>query len=470
MPNSNSTGAHVDSVPEHIRQTFTREPADRRVIVVDGYGIKLTTKRGELVIEDGIGTARRVRVVPRVTNVQRVIILAPNGYITLGASEWCAATGVQLLQLTRDGSAVMAGSQERTADVTLIRAQSSTTADTSLAIVKALLTVKLEKQAKVLCDVLGASLAASRTERELARVGDATTIDAARRAEARGAATYWGSWQGRAEPRFARGVQAPDHWRAFDGGRNGLIRDSKRHASNPVNALLNFAYSLAYAESRLVCLASGLDPRLGYLHSDANAASGYRDSLALDIMETVRPDVDRYILDLLNSRVFDGKAFTEANGRGDVPAGTCRILAPLTHELAESVMGIVREPLQETAETVRAMLLGKKTARRAPVRVKRQTRDTDMRFVAELVPDDLWEKVRPLIPVRQGTTGPRPVDDRVCLALILMHFRDGVPWKRLPVSRCGTSEGSVRHRLRLWEAEGAWDAIAQAAGFSVANR
>jgi CRISPR-associated protein Cas1 len=460
-----------DSMPGHIKATFTREPADRRVLVADGYGIVLKVEHGQLVVQDGLGTARRERVLSRAgCPVERVVIVAPNGMVTLSAFEWLTSCGIQIMQLTRDGNIVLTGSEQRTADVTLIRTQAATPAETSLAIVKTLLTVKLEKQTKVLFDVLGANMAASRTERELGRISEAVTLDDTRRCEARAAATYWGSHQGRAEPRFARGVRVPDHWRTFGGARNGLIRDSKRHASNPVNALLNFTYSLAYAEARLACIAAGLDPRLGYLHSDANAASGYRDSLALDIMETVRPDVDRYILDLLHSRVFDGKAFTEANGRGDVPAGTCRILAPLTHELAESVMGIVREPLQDAAETVRAMLLGKQTARRAPVRVKRQARDTDMRFVAEVVPDDLWEKVSPLIPVRQGTTGPRPVDDRVCLALMIMHFRDGVAWKRLPVSRCGTSEGSVRHRLRLWESEGAWDAIAQVAGFSVANR
>ena len=62
------------------------------------------------------------------------------------------------------------------------------------------------------------------------------------------------------------------------------------------------------------------------LHADQKA----RDSLALDLMEAVRPEVDAYVLDLLAGRTFSAKDFVETR------KGVCRVLAPLTHTLAET--------------------------------------------------------------------------------------------------------------------------------------
>jgi CRISPR-associated endonuclease Cas1 len=78
-------------------------------------------------------------------------------------------------------------------------------------------------------------------------------------------------------------------------------------AANPANAILNYLYALLEAECRIACLAIGLDPGLGIVHADQRS----RDSLALDIMEAVRPDVDAYVLDLLASRVFAARDFHE---------------------------------------------------------------------------------------------------------------------------------------------------------------
>jgi ribosomal protein L37E len=53
-----------------------------------------------------------------------------------------------------------------------------------------------------------------------------------------------------------------------------------------------------------------------------------RDSLALDLLEPLRPLVERHILKLLASRHFTRADFHETR------QGACRLLPPLTHELA----------------------------------------------------------------------------------------------------------------------------------------
>ena len=63
------------------------------------------------------------------------------------------------------------------------------------------------------------------------------------------------------------------------------------------------------------------------MHLDARD----RDSMALDLMEPVRPAVEAWTLELLGRRTFKRSDFTETAD------GHVRILAPLTHELADTM-------------------------------------------------------------------------------------------------------------------------------------
>jgi hypothetical protein len=82
-------------------------------------------------------------------------------------------------------------------------------------------------------------------------------------------------------------------------------------------------------EATIAARIFGLDPGLGVLHADQNN----RDSLAADLMEPIRPLVDRYLLELVASRTFAARDFYETR------QGVCRIVAPLTHELAQTASG-----------------------------------------------------------------------------------------------------------------------------------
>lgn len=106
--------------------------------------------------------------------------------------------------------------------------------------------------------------------------------------------------------------------------RASLITGNPRSASDPLNAILNYLYAILEAESRVALLAVGLDPGLGILHTDQRA----RDSLALDLMETVRPHVDKFALDLAATRVFGLADLHETQ------TGQCRLLPRLARELA----------------------------------------------------------------------------------------------------------------------------------------
>ncbi len=91
--------------------------------------------------------------------------------------------------------------------------------------------------------------------------------------------------------------------------------------------------------------ALGLDPGLGFMHMDTPA----RDSLACDLMETVRPQVDAYVLDWVSREPLRREWFFEK------PDGNCRLTAALSVRLAETarIWGRAVAPVAEwTAHTL----------------------------------------------------------------------------------------------------------------------
>jgi len=86
----------------------------------------------------------------------------------------------------------------------------------------------------------------------------------------------------------------------------------RRPPTDPVNALLSFAYTLITHECSSALQGVGLDPYVGLLHQDRPG----RVSLALDLLEEFRaPWADRFVLTLINRKQIQLNDFiTEASG------------------------------------------------------------------------------------------------------------------------------------------------------------
>jgi hypothetical protein len=137
----------------------------------------------------------------------------------------------------------------------------------------------------------------------------------------------------------------PAHWPSF-GSRMSPLTSASRKAANPANALLNYLYALLEVECRVAALTLGLDPGLGILHADQEG----RDSLALDLIEPVRPVADRLLLDLIASRTFSAREFFETR------TGDCRLVAPLPERLL-ALMPELRAAVAPVAEDVAQQLV-----------------------------------------------------------------------------------------------------------------
>jgi CRISPR-associated protein Cas1 len=88
---------------------------------------------------------------------------------------------------------------------------------------------------------------------------------------------------------------------------------SKRGAVDPINALLNFGYTLLTRELEGLIEAAGLDPTVGFYHLPDND----RPSLACDWVEDFRhPVVDRLVLRLVNRGTITAEDFKMHEERG----------------------------------------------------------------------------------------------------------------------------------------------------------
>lgn len=132
--------------------------------------------------------------------------------------------------------------------------------------------------------------------------------------------------------------------------RQSFVSGTNRHATHPLNAMLNYAYGVRESQVRIATVAAGLDPTMGYLH----ARRPGRVALVYDLMEPLRPQVDRQVLDFVQERTFYPRDFVMTE------RGVCRLhpqLARTVTGLAVSevaVKEVVTATVQNLAEAVSA--------------------------------------------------------------------------------------------------------------------
>jgi len=212
-----------------------------------------------------------------------------------------------------------------------------------------LVAAKMRRQHALLDRLPGGDAVREEMRDRLEELAEVTTFAELRRTEGLAARAYWTAWQAMPiQIRRADLRRCPAHWTRFE-GRTSPFPGSKspRRAVNPANAILNYLYALLEAEARIAALAVGLDPMVGLLHTDHTS----RDSLALDLMEPVRPSVDAWAIDLFTKHVLGWSELFETG------EGQCRLLPPLTHILSHTVPRWARAVLpvaQHVAKELRA--------------------------------------------------------------------------------------------------------------------
>jgi CRISP-associated protein Cas1 len=303
----------------------------RSALILTGHGILLRIDHGSLLVRDGFThypqLAREHRFFPGSRDLpSRIIIIDGSGGLSFDVMTWLGEQQIPLIRIDWKGNAqsVVGGGQFTNPERVAAQIEAKQNRRT-LGIATALIREKIENAITTLESVIPPSAA-----RELAVLKhrrDANELVAKPPkslatlfgVEGRTAQAYFAAWQ--SIPVKWKGLTRraiPDDWHRV-GQRQSLnatrVKGRNRHASHPVNAMLNYAYAILESQVRMQIVAEGLDPTIGYLHT----STPERQALVLDLMEPQRPLVDREVLEFVQAHTFHPADFTI---RSD---GACRI-------------------------------------------------------------------------------------------------------------------------------------------------
>ncbi len=91
----------------------------------------------------------------------------------------------------------------------------------------------------------------------------------------------------------------------------GFKKRNRRPPEDPVNAMLSLCYTLLHYEAVREIEVIGLDPTIGFYHQFEYG----RESLACDLVELYRTDVDRFVWQVFKERIFTLRDFSQDDER-----------------------------------------------------------------------------------------------------------------------------------------------------------
>jgi CRISPR-associated protein Cas1 len=249
--------------------------------------------------------------------IKRIIINGHSGNITVDALRWLSEVNqtergpvvdpIALIVLNENGEPVTTSARP-IRDAKLLRAQALVRdKPQGLEITKYLLRGKFAGHAN--------SLDGWDACPWLTELDGKKSIEGCANVEGREARAYWDAMKG-TSIQFDKPQKIPADWLSFKKResditpqvaeqRNVKAAKTKQHATNPINAMLNYGYGVMKGCARALCYQYGLEPCLGVHHSDSN----YVDGLVLDLVEPVRPLNDKFVRDLLATQTFSRANF-----------------------------------------------------------------------------------------------------------------------------------------------------------------
>lgn len=293
------------------------------VLPISGPGTRLWVENGELCIRGGVPDAwvqpvrpgKNPRYEPSLRLTRAVhgldaIVLTDFGYnLTSDAWEWCSEQDVALLSVSLQGNVVLnlvPGHVGRGVAARMCQYAIASSPELALAVARALVLEKLTRMTAAIPKLVGPrktrEAAIDSINAEAAAVTAAASLEALRLAEGRSTLAYFRSlaceigWSG---------AGVPVSWRRWDGVRTSAVGWGNRCATHPVNALLNFIYTLHAGRLERALVIEGLDPHVGFLH----AIRHRRASMAWDLLEMIRPSIDARALAWVRERRWRRRDF-----------------------------------------------------------------------------------------------------------------------------------------------------------------
>ena len=269
----------------------------------------------------------------------RIVVLDVDGSLSFDALSWLATHDVPLVNINWRGEVVNVISASGQIEIPE-RVKSQVMARNkdggfgiSLRLIKEKITNSVATLQHVFPKSAAIDFAVDKLEAELALLkrNPPSSVSQLMGVEGRVGYAYFNAW--RTLPIKWKGIDRhpiPDDWHQV-GRRSSKLGNKfhpNRNATHPVNAMLNYGYGILESRVRMQVIAAGLDPTTGYLHGKARGKHG----LVYDLMEPLRPIVDRIVLNFVQAYTFQRADFAL---RAD---GGCRLNPQMVRQLVKVVL------------------------------------------------------------------------------------------------------------------------------------
>jgi CRISPR-associated endonuclease Cas1 len=281
----------------------------------------------------------------------RIVLLDSDGSISFDVIRWLAEQQISLITINWQGEVINVIGGDTTGAIPGIRELQVIAANTEVGLQFA---IQIIHRKIAHSQVTLRSLPQTATcERALSKLDNALhelqtsshDFMALRLIEARATLAYFTVWQ--SMPLLWSGTArhpVPQEWLVV-GQRRTMLTGTNRNASHPMNAILNYAYGVLESQIRIAATSQGFDPSIGYLH----ASRPGRVALVYDLMEPLRPEVDRIVLQFIRKHKFTPNDFMLT------AKGVCRLHPQMARKVVS--MAVDDEKVHETVEWARSTFL-----------------------------------------------------------------------------------------------------------------
>lgn len=297
-------------------------------LILTGYNLTMKVDKGRLVIQDGFThfphkPDRYIFFKGSLGIPPRIVVVDGKGSITLDAMDWLAEQSVNLIRVKWNGeftSLITSCGQAADPDKLKWQMQARESEAEQLAFYLPLMTQKLINTFETLNGYLPESAARDRAIEKITgylcklRDDQPTKLKSLLGIEAQVASLYFTTWRTlELKWKITKRNPIPDEWRAFYSRKSLAVLNrggANISATHPVNAMLNYVYTVLLGKMQIQAIADGYDPMLGVIHTRRRSQYGpIRPGFAIDLMEPHRPVVDRAVLKLLREETFSGVDF-----------------------------------------------------------------------------------------------------------------------------------------------------------------
>jgi CRISPR-associated protein Cas1 len=325
----------------------------REPLILCGHGIRIRVNRNTLLIRNGFThhpqKSEEIRFFPGDSNLpDRIIILDGSGGISLDALNWMSGQKIIFAQLNWQGEINnVGGGSGYSADPQLVDAQrKSKIGRRNSEIARWLIGEKIDASISTLRNVPldpvlrdGAIQRLQKRRAEIRTTRKSISKSQLLGIEGECAAAYYRTWHGLSlKWSGSKRKPVPDNWLKIS-PRGMSWQKTSQNARHPINAMLNYGYGILKGQIRSEIIAAGLDPTIGIMHGSARN----RIPLVYDLMEPLRPVVDRVVLKFSLAHTFTSGDFSINQ------VGGCRLNPQFAKALVQEI-SLGNAPKQIAAE------------------------------------------------------------------------------------------------------------------------